>query len=423
MSSFLALVLAVTAATPVLTLDEALVEARQKNLELKAARARLAQAEQASRKAWAGYLPHVVASGAYTRNAFEVELPGATEAITLQPLNQFSGQVELRQALFVPTLGSDIRAASQAEQVATLSTEAQRREVLFLVAQAYYGAAAQQEALRAQERLLELNQERERQTRARLDTGTVMEAALLRAQFDRVRAEQDLVRSRNALASAKLALATLLQRAPDFELVPPPEPRVALPEADLGNRALDLRPDVAAAREGVELARTQRNGVGWSYLPTLGLSAAYRVGNAAAFTGDTTAWWVTLGASWTLWDGGLREALLRERSARVVETEALRDAAEARAREEVARMRLELESALANRAKAQEALALARETQRLTDAGFRSGAATYLEVADASSALTSAEVGFVAERLNAALAALRLLKAVGAFEAPPPAMQ
>lgn len=422
MYSFLALVLAVTAATPVLTLDEALAEARQKNLELKAARARLTQAEQASRKAWAGYLPHVVASGAYTRNSFEVGFPGEAEALTLQPLNQLSGQVELRQALFVPTLWSDIQAASQAEQVATLETEAQRREVLFLVAQAYYGAAAQQEALRAQERLLELNQERERQTRARFDAGTVMQVALLRAQLDRTRAEQDLVRARNALAATKLALATLLQRDADFELVPPPEPRAPLQEADLASQALELRPDVAAAREGVELARIQRSGVGWSYLPALGLSAAYRVSNAAAFTGDTTAWWVTVGASWTLWDGGLREALLRERSGRVAETEALRDAAEARTREEVARMRLELESALANRAKAQEALALARETQRLTDVGFRSGAATYLEVADANAALTSAEVGFVAERLHAALAALRLAKAVGVFEASPPAM-
>jgi outer membrane protein TolC len=90
----------------------------------------------------------------------------------------------------------------------------------------------------------------------------------------------------------------------------------------------------------------------------------------------------------------------------------------ARAREEVARYQLELQSALANRSKAQEAVELARESQRLTDVSFRAGVATYLEVADTNTTLTQAEVGLVAERLQASLAALRLLKTVGAF---PPA--
>jgi outer membrane protein TolC len=127
-------------------------------------------------------------------------------------------------------------------------------------------------------------------------------------------------------------------------------------------------------------------------------------------------------ASWTIWDGGLREANLREQSAKVAEAEAQRQASEARAREEVARYQLELESALASRAKAQEAVELARESQRLTDISFRAGVATYLEVADTNNALTSAEVGFVAERLQASLAALRLLKSVGAFPPAPGAL-
>jgi outer membrane protein TolC len=414
MNPFLALVVAVTTATPVLTLDEALSEARQKNLDLKAAQARLTQAQQASNRAWANYLPTLTASGAYTRNAFEIVIP---ENIVLQPLNQISAQVELRQALVAPTLWTSIQAASQSERLAELNTEAQRREVLFFVAQTYYAAAAQQEVIRAQERLLELNQAREKDTQVRLDIGTVTQVAMLRAQLDRTRAEQDLVRARNALASSKLALATLLQREPDFELAPPPEPQLPEQQADFGEKALEQRPEVAAARQNVELAETQRRGVWLSYLPSLGLSAAYRAGNAQAFTGQYTSWFVSLGISWTLWDGGLREANLREQSARVVEADAQRQLSEARTREEVARAKLELENSLANRAKAEEALKTARETQRLTEASFRAGMATYLEVTDATSALTGAEVGFVAERLQASLAALRLLKAVGAFEA------
>jgi outer membrane protein TolC len=449
MTPLLALTLTVMTAGPVLTLDEALAEAQLKNLDLKVARARLQQAEQASSKAWAGYLPTITLGGTYTRNSDEARIqlpvgsivrdvgaptsdpggfPGAPTNlqivpeqvldVTLQPRNALNAQLEVRQALIVPTLWAAIQASTRAERLAELSTEAQRREILFVVAQAFYGAAASQAALTAQARLLELNQAREKDTQARFDAGTVTKVAVLRAKLDRTRAEQDLLRSRNALASAKLALATLLQREPDFELAPPPEPQLPAQATNLEEVALAERPDVAASRENEELANTQRRGVWLSYLPTVGLSGAYRWSNAGGFTGQNTLWLITVAASWTIWDGGLREANLREQSAKVAEAEALRQASEARAREEVARYQLELESALANRSKAQEAVELAREGQRLTDVSFRAGVATYLEVADTNTTLTQTEVGLVAERLQASLAALRLLKSVGAF--PPP---
>ncbi|MBJ6760001.1 TolC family protein [Myxococcaceae bacterium JPH2] len=422
MSSLLALTLSATlAAAPVLTLDEALESARQQNLDLKIAQARLDQAETATRKAWAGYLPTLTAGAALTRNSDSAQIPPGLLApvpITLQPLWLRSARVEAKQAVIAPQLFAVISASYKAVKLAELNTETARREILFGVAQAYYGAAAQQEALKAQERLLELNQAREKDTQARFDAGTVTRVALLRAQLDRTRAEQDLVRARNALASLKLALGTLIQREPDFELAAPPEPQVAAKQSSdaLVNEALQNRTEVAAAATGVSLARTNKTGVILSYLPNLGLSGTYNISNAAAFTGKNDSWAITLGLSWTLFDGGLREANLTEASAKVVEATQSQRLAESRVREEVRRSQLDLENALANRAKAEESLSLARESSRLTDVSFKAGVATYLEVADSNTALTGAEVGFVSERLQASLAALRLLKAVGSFE-------
>ncbi|MFP2927896.1 TolC family protein, partial [Pyxidicoccus sp. 3LG] len=169
----------------------------------------------------------------------------------------------------------------------------------------------------------------------------------------------------------------------------------------------------------VELQRLNKRGVWFSYLPTLGVTAAFRVVNAAALGAPPESWAITFGASWTLWDGGLREANLSEASGRIAESLANARKAELTAREEVKRAQLDLESALANRLKAEQTVELARESQRLTDVSFKAGVATYLEVADANTALTSAEIGFVSERLQAAVAALRLLRSVGAFEARP----
>src|SRR5690242_17530779 len=131
MIPLLAVTLAVSAATPVLTLDEALDAARQNNLDLKVARARLEQSRLLSNRAWAGYLPTVSIGGSYTRNSNEILL-GAS---VIQPLNQFAAQAEVRQALIAPSLWPAIRNAGIAEDVAELNTDNVRREIFFAVAQ------------------------------------------------------------------------------------------------------------------------------------------------------------------------------------------------------------------------------------------------------------------------------------------------
>jgi outer membrane protein TolC len=423
MIALLAVTLTVSAAAgtpPVLTLDEALQAARQNNLDLKIARARLEQSALLSRRAWAGYLPTVAVAGTYTRNVNEVALtlpgvPPGTPPIVIQPLNQFGAQIEVRQAILAPSLWPAIRNAGIAEDVAELSTENARREILFAVAQSYFGAASLQEAIRATQFLLEVNTAREADTRKRFEAGTVTKVALLRSQLDRTRAEQDLVRSRNAYASAKLALATLIQRDAEFSVELPPVPSVPSAEEDLAKQALEQRPDVAAARRNLDLALGRRQGAWFAYAPSVGFSGVYRLSNAPGFAGRNDIWFLTLSAQWVLWDGGLREINLREESARVAEASAQQKQTEARATEEVARARLEYENAQANLAKAEEALSLARETQRLTEISFKAGVATYLEVADANAALTGTEVGAINERLQTSLAALRLLRSAGLF--------
>ncbi|MCP3102248.1 TolC family protein [Myxococcus sp. K15C18031901] len=428
MSSLLALTLAATLAAappPTLTLEDALVRARKENLDLKAAQARLEQADTASRKAWSGYLPSLTVSGAIIRNSDAAIIPAGTIApvdVVIQPLIQRQIQVEARQAIIAPQLWATIQGAYQSEKVAAYNVEQARREILFGVAQAYYGAAAQAQAVVVQERLVDLNAARAKDTKVRFDAGTVTRVALLRAEQDLSRAEQDLIRARNALASAKLVLATLLALDnPEFDITNPPEPQVPVKtDSDvLVQRSLENRADVAATREAVELARTNKRGVWFSYLPTLGVTGTYRAANAAGFTGQSDLWLITFGASWTIWDGGLREANLTEASARIVEAQANARKAELTTREEVKRSQLDLESALANRLKAEQTVDLARESNRLTDVSFKAGVATYLEVADANTALTNAEIGLVSERLQASVAALRLLRAVGAFEARP----
>jgi outer membrane protein TolC len=432
-----------------LTFQEVLSRMESQNLELQAARARLAQAQELSSKAWSGYLPQITAGASYTRNSDEAiltlptgqavrdlgtpqntdvpDLPGAPTNLALVPTgvfeapiqkyNQFGAQVQLNQVLIAPALCLAIKSARIAEDVAALSVEAARREILFGAAQLYFGAAGLKQAVSVQERLLGVQIAREKDAQVGFDAGAQPKVALLRAQIDRARAEQDLVRARNALLSTLSALATLLNEPADFDVVVPEEPVLPTGIEALEKTVLE-RPDVAAAQRSVELAEAGRSGVKWRYAPSLGLSAVYRAANVGGFTGKATSWAVTVGLQWVIWDGGLREADLRESSAKVAEAKANASASENRARDELRRGVLDLASARANRIKAEEQLRLAREGQRLVDVSFKAGTATYLEVTDANTALAAAENGFVGETLNASLAALRVLKAAGQFAVP-----
>jgi outer membrane protein TolC len=240
----------------------------------------------------------------------------------------------------------------------------------------------------------------------------------LRAEIDRARAEQDLLRSRNAYDSARLSLAALLDRDAAFDVSEPPDPPAPGEAAALEKAALAERADLQAARLAEEVAASLRAATSMRYLPTLGAFGRYQVANVGGFTGQNDSWAVGLGLNWALFDGGLREAELREGSARIAEATAARRSAEVKALTEVRQALLDWESAKANAIKAREQRDLAAENQRLVDVSFKAGAATAVEQADATATLRNAEIAATTEALSAQLAALRVLKAAGEF-APP----
>ncbi len=460
----LGLVLAQAASLPVLTLDDALHEAREHNPDVKVAEARLAQAKTVARKAWSNYLPQVALGGSYTYNNVEAKigmptgyavrklcttpeelaagctnpdlskapsaeelakLPGVGVPLFMVPVgfreaviqkqHQLGAQLSVSQTILAPALWPALQQAYLAEEYTALSVDSARREILFAIAQLYFGAAGAREAVAVQRKQLEANLAHEADAQRKVDVGVATKIVLLRAQIDRTKSEADLKRAENAYASARSALAALLDREPAFEVTPPEE--LPLPDdLDALVAGVDRRPDLLAAETGVTLAQKGQTSTQLSYLPNLGVQAAVREANVAGFAGQTRTWFATLGLNWTLWDGGLREATLEEGAARQVEAEATLKSARLKAADEVRRARLDLDSARANRLKAEETVKLAREGRDLVEVGFKVGTSTYVEVADANTALVGAELGRIAETLNARLAVLKLAKAAGAFD-------
>ena len=429
------------AALPVITLDEALRIAKERNLDLQVLRARLDQADEISWKAWARYLPQVTATGSWQKQkeivlpfpyAFDptaapipgppppghpVVYPLVTTPIDIQTPTLAQGQLEVTQTIFSLSGIYGIRAAMKAGEAAALSIGDGRRALLFGVASAYYGSASLKEAVGVSERLLEIAQRQEKDARVRFQAGTVAKVALLRAEIDRARAEQDLKRARNSFESARIAVATLLDRPPDFDVVEPPSPPLPeTPDPDaLVRAAMDNRLDIRAARAQLSSARATRNVAIGRYFPNVGAFLREQRLSQPGLT-STSNWQAGLQLQWQILDGGLRESDLREGNAKIAEADAALRSAEAKARQDVLQALLDLDSARANAAKAKEQRDLAAENLRLVDVSYRAGAATAVELADATASLRTAEAGVTSETLSAQLAALRVLQVAGEFE-------
>ena len=448
--------LALGQAPTTLTLEDALRRADSANLDLKAARARLDQAHAGVQKAWSYHLPQVSAGATYTHNDSGVSLPfpvysqvrtrdgapgtagnpndpaqfagalhglpssdflsSVTTDIVIQKQDQLGAQVQVAVPLIAPSLWYAIQASYKAEEVADRSVENARQELLFGVAQTFYGVTSLKKLLDVSQQLLEIAQRQEKDAEVRFRTGTIAKVGYLRAEIDRARAEQDVRRSRNALDSARIALATLLDRDTAFEVAEPPAPPPPPAGADLEATALRERRDVQAARATEGLTGSLRSVSAARYLPSLGAFGRWQISNVGGFTGKNDSWAVGLALSWSVFDGGLREAELREGSARIAEAEASRRSAEHKAVAEVQQAKLDLESAQANAQKSREQAELATENQRLVDVSFRAGAATAVEQADATASLRNALLAATADELVAQLAALRVLKVAGIFE-------
>ena len=431
----------------ILSLREAIDSARTQNLDVKQLDAKVQAARQLAWKAWSSYLPQITAGVQIARNQYEVSFalpsgywvrdmgtqqgpagggavpgdptnfivyPSSVTDSTVVPMVQTNGQVKLNQAILAPQAIVLIQNAFKAERTIDYTIQQTRRDILFGVAQLYYGVASLQELSAVQERQVILTKERERDSRVRFEAGTGTKVGLLRAEIDRAQAEEDLKRSQIDFQRARLALATALDRNDDFDIVIPTAPQQPT-GSNLEQQALDLRPDVKAAAEALDLAQGERTRIYMQYLPSIGAFGAYNYASTSTFNPNAFSWQVGLGLTWTILDGGLREASIREQTARIAEADAFKRLVELKAVNRVKEAQLDVQGAVANRAKARERTGLAQENARLVDVAYKAGAATYLESTDSLQTLRQAEVGLVAESLNVDLATLKLLNAVGAF--------
>jgi outer membrane protein, multidrug efflux system len=364
-------------------LDELIAAANRNNAGIQAAAARLAQARAVARITDADRAPQAgIAAGASRAGGIVNGSSGPARS-----LGSAGASLSYELDLF-----SKLARASDAAQLDAQAREGLLQSTRLLVqaevAQAYLAIRALdveralvRGTVNAYRGTLEL-------TERRFRAGDVAELDVTRARTEVAATESEALALDRRRAELEHALAVLVGEVSSQFALPVEEWKTALPVIPAGvpGTVLTRRPDVSAAQSGM-LAAQQRVGVAKAaWFPDVSLTAAG--GYASPEIGDlfkwsARAWGVGALLSLPVFDGGRREAGLSNAAARL-------DEAVAHYREQVLVAFRDVEDQLsALRLLAEQAAAQARaveaaaRTTSLSDARYRNGLVSQLDLLDA----------------------------------------
>jgi multidrug efflux system outer membrane protein len=399
-------------------------EALAKNLDLRAAIARIETARAQVKFAQADLYPSVNLGVDAARNR-QTQV-GSFPLFGLPPVNNdYRVGVD---ASYQVDLWGKFRTATRAAQDDLLATQYARETVRTVigaeVAQTYFQLLAADAQLRLLEDTLKTRTETVALQRDRYQGGVIGEFDLATAEAERAAVASDIAFTRRAIAQYESALAVLLGRTPR-EVFEPKVERDAemvrllgvptLPEG-LPSNLLARRPDIRTAEAQLAGANRRIDVARADYFPSLSLTGSYGSESAAMknlFTGPAAIW--SIGAALVQPLIGLKAI-----EANVEAKTALRDQTVISYQQTVQIAFKETHDALSANQTTREALAAQTERvnrlQRaveLADLRYRSGYSPYLEVLDAQRQLLQAQTLQILAARDVRLAVVDLAKAMG----------
>lgn len=310
------------------------------------------------------------------------------------PINDYIATITLEQPLFAPKAWLGRGMAAREAQAREFDLTRRKEEVVFQVLSSYLDLLTGKKYREVAERGLSDAREHHRIAETMEKNGVGLASDLLRAKVFLAKAESDLVTAENRVVLARTALGLAMGEKGGAQVdavapVPPLPERGALEEriAALRKERADLRAFSLRIENAGEQVTFEKSG----YLPTVGVSGAYRVdGQDGPFSPDNRTWKVGVGLSWNLFDGLRREAAVAKAAAgRSGAKEYFRGASD-RAAFEVTQAWLAVEESERRLAIARAAVEAAEEGARLVQARYENQLARMIDLLDAQTALNGA---------------------------------
>lgn len=405
-----------------LSLDDALIRARQNSPQFQAALAEAQIAHEDTKQAKDALLPAITYDNQilYTQG----NGTGGVRYIANNAVHEYVSQGNVHEVLSVAGI-YEVRRASAGAALARARAEIASRGLVVTVVQSYFGAlAAQSKANLAQkaddegERFLKLTQNLER-------GGEVAHSDVVKAELQAQERRRQLREALLALLNARLDLAVLL--FPDFSdrFALADELHASIPLPTLGEvqqQASNDNPEVRAALAAVEQAKADVVVERAAYLPSLSLDYFYGI-DAAQFATNgifDNRLVPNLGSSAAaslnipIWNWGATQSRVKQAQIRRAQSARELSFTQRKLLAEMQSLYNEAETALDELAGLQRSADLAAESLKLTTLRYQGGEAAVLEVVDAQTTALMAADAYEdgAVRYRVALANVQTLTGV-----------
>jgi outer membrane protein len=271
----------------------------------------------------------------------------------------------------------------------------------------YYDVLVNQELARVSRERVNRAQEGLTVARARVSSGAAVPTDSLQLVLELIRSQVEVLRQENALRRSQFELGRRVGAdgpvdGVPADTMPAADLPITLPEAL--RFALDQGPQYRSARANESAAEAALKSERGDYLPTLSIGGLHQRYDTQIFPEAAKVSSLTFTISLPIWDDGLREIqITRARVNRDV-ARAVREDLERQVRRDVNNAYDVYQTSRAAVDLARVGVVVARETYRMQELRYRSGASTILDLLDAQVDLAQSEAGLVQARYATRLA-------------------
>ena len=308
--------------------------------------------------------------------------------------------VELRQPLFNAGILANYAAARGRADGQRFALLAAARRLAADVQTAYLNEASARREVEIYAASLALVQENERVAERLVAAGRATPEAVFRARADRSDIEQQLAEARQRDAAAARVLNQILRRPLEAPVDAIPDSALDMP-LPIGvdsavSHALAYREELREVDAGIRTGQAGVRGATAAFLPNVALAVDYGFQSRdLAFRSRQDYWAVSVVVSWNLFNGGQDAARRTAAQLDVERTRTVRMDLEDRIALEVRTAYDAAAVAHAAIATADDRLEAARRTFQLVRRRYEEGVASPIELVDARTALTAAELNRV----------------------------
>ncbi len=399
----------------ILTLDEAIKLALEKNLSIIKSQNNIDAAQSSVLAAYGNYLPTLSASGSWSRSERTgqrtiqgITIPGATSTSTS---NSFQAGLSLgytvfdgfrREASFNRTTAS----ATATEQTAVRT----RQSIRFQTESEFLNILRLEQLVKVTEENLKRDQRQLERITESNRVGALSLADVYRQQSQVATDELNVINSQNNYNKAKADLVALigLDMGTEYQFadiglsttIDQGELKASAEKYknfdDLVQRAITARPDYLAARESYNASESGVTSARSGYFPRISASAGYGLSNSELSKlsdNKSLSWGVDL--SWSIFDAFQTNEALQTAIVTKKNSETSLKQSEREISVEVKKALLDLEAARKQVEVSQKGLQSATEDRKIAEERYNLGAGTLLDLLTANANFVNAEANTI----------------------------